>query len=179
MRVWMLSVLVLALPVQAVEVPAPLRNWLQALDSAPTAAQLQRAGGPHTAALLAQVAEDAKEGQFVRNRAIGLLSLLPDPASEARLAKLLQLPDDALRATAALAWLAGPAHRQPTGADKAIAALVADRAAAVRSATARGLGYLTDKPLARALAVRQRAHETDPSVRAALDAAIRQIDGGR
>ncbi len=172
----LLILLLWALPVYAAEVPAALRNWLQALDSAPTPAQLQRAGGPQTAALLERVARDAHELPLVRNRALGLLSLLDDAPSEARLRDLLRLPEDRLRATAALAWLAGPARRHGAGTEATVAALLADRAAGVRSAAARGLGYLADPRQARALAVQQRAREADPTVRAALDAAMRQLD---
>lgn len=172
----LLICLLIALPARAAEVPAGLRNWLQALDSAPTPAQIQRAGGPQTAALLDRVIRDPKEVAFVRHRAIGLLGQLDDPASLARMTKLLKLQDNSLRATAAVAWLAGPARRHPQGVLPEIATLLADRAAAVRSATARGLTYAPDRPQARALAVQQRAHETQPEVRAALDAAIRKLD---
>ncbi len=176
MRAWILACLLVALPLAAAEVPTPLRNWLQALDSAPTPAQLRRAGGPQVAALLEQVVRNPKEVGFVRNRAIGLMSLLDDAPSEARLHKLLRLDDDGLRATTSLAWLAGPARRHPADVDGTVAALLADPAAVVRSATARGLNYLADRPHARALAVQQRARETDAAVRAALDAAIRKLD---
>ncbi len=176
MRFWMLACLFLTLPAAAAEVPEPLRNWLQALDSAPTAAQLQRAGGLQTAQSLERVARDRKEVSFVRHRAIGLLSLLEDATSEGRLHTLLRIPDDSLRATAALAWLAGPARRHPAEVEPTVAALLADRAPGVRSATARGLGYWPDHARARVLAVQQRAREPNADVRAALDAAIRKLD---
>lgn len=176
MRLILLACLLVAFPAQAVDVPESLRNWLQALDSAPTPVQLQRAGGPRTAELLENVARDSKEVGFVRHRAIGLLGLLDDAASEARMRKLLRMADDNLRATAALAWLAGPARRHPAGIGPTVAALLADRAGAVRLATARGLGYLTDRVGARALAVQRRAREPDIDVRAGLDAAIRKLD---
>ena len=176
MRVCVLIVLLFALPALAAEVPAGLRNWLQALDSAPTPEQIQRAGGVDTPQLLDRVIRDPKEISYVRYRAIGLLGQLDDPTSLLRLQKLLTLPDDALRATAALAWLAGPARRHPQGTLPRIAALLADRAVAVRTAAARGLTYLPNVPQVRALAVGQRAHETQADVRAALDAAIRKLD---
>ncbi len=176
MRVWMLICLLFAWPAHAAEVPVALRNWLQALDSAPTPAQVQRAGGPRTVELLDQVVRDGHEVSFVRSRAIGLLSLLDDPPAEARIRKLLTLRDDNLRATAALAWLAGPAHRHPSGTAATVALLLADPSATVRAATARGLGYCVDRPQTRALAVQRRARESDAGVRAALDAAIRKLD---
>jgi HEAT repeat protein len=176
MRVCMLIVLLFALPALAAEVPAGLRNWLQALDSAPTPEQIQRAGGSQTPQLLDRVIRDPKEISYVRHRAVGLLGQLDDPASLTRMQKLLNLPDDALRATAALAWLAGPARRHPQGTLPRIAALLADRAVQVRTATARGLAFLPDRPQVRALAVQQRAHEAHPDVRAALDAAIHKFD---
>ena len=176
MRIWMLICLLFACPVHAAEVPVALRNWLQALDSAPTPAQVQRAGGSRTVDLLDQVVRDGHEVLFVRSRAIGLLSLLDDAPAETRMRKLLTLRDDNLRATAALAWLAGPARRHPSGTASTLALLLADPSAAVRSATARGLGYCADRPQTRALAVQRRARESDPVVRAALDAAIRKLD---
>ena len=103
------------------------------------------------------------------------LSVLEGAPAETYLRKLLTLPDDALRATAALAWLAGPARRVASP-DAQVLVLLHDRAAGVRSATARGLGYLSDRKQARALAVQQRAQEQDAAVRATLDAAIRKLD---
>ncbi len=175
-RGWLVILVLLASPVQAAELPEALRGWLTALDSAPTAAQVRRAGGPKTAALLDEVARKHGEVIFVRNRAVGLLSLLDDAESEARLRKLLQFPDEGIRATAALAWLAGPARRHPQGVDATVVLLLSDRSAAVRSAAARGLNYLPNRTSTRDFAVRQRARESDATVRASLDAAIRKLD---
>ena len=175
-RVYLVVCLLIASPLAAAEVPVELRNWLQALDSAPTPEQIQRAGGPQVGEKLERVVRDPKEVAFVRHRAIGLLSELDDAASLTRLNTLLTLPDDALRATAALAWLAGPARRHPQGVMPKIAKLLADRAAVVRAAVARGLVYVADLPQARALAAQQRAKETHADVRAALDLAMRKLD---
>ena len=178
-RVWLGALLLAALsprPAAGVPVPPALRGWLEALDSAPTPAQVRRAGGDQVATLLDGVARDGKEIAFVRNRAIGLLSQLDDAASEKKLRRLLQLSAPAQRATAALAWLAGPLARHPSWVSATLPTLLADPAAGVRAAAARGLRYVADRRLARALAVAQRARESDVAVRSALDAAIVQID---
>ena len=157
-------------------VPPPLRQWLTALDSAPTPTQLERAGGTHVTDVLVQVAKSAHEPQLQRHRAIGLLGLLDRRDAQAALALLTQHPDPGLRATAVLAWLSGPVHRHPALAGRRVEALLTDKSPAVRDAAARGLRFVVNTPVARAWATAQRAREQDPGVRQQLDQSIRELD---
>ena len=157
-------------------VPGPLRQWLTALDSAPTPTQLERAGGVHVTDVLVTVVKSAEEPQLQRHRAIGLLGLLDRHDAQTALLQLTHHKDPALRATAVLAWLSGPAHRHPALADRRVEALLTDKSAAVRDAAARGLRFVVNAPQARAWATAQRARETDAGVRQQLDQTIRQLD---
>lgn len=158
----------------AAEVPAPLRAWLQALESVPTEAQLRQAGGRDVEVHLDAVVHDPHETRYARHRSLSLLGILPS-ATE-RLRKDLRIPDPGLRATAAVAWAAGPGRRDARKAMIELDKLLDDPEPEVRSATARGLLFVNDARLARDHAARRRAREKVPEVRQALDRTMRQLD---
>lgn len=162
--------------VLAAEIPQSLRSWLMALESVPSAEQLRRAGGDKTEALLDAVVRDAGEASYPRHRALSLLSLLDSKAATETLRKHLTIRDDALRATAAVAWASGPARRAPQQAMAEMNRLLADRSPQVRAAAARALALTGDAAGSRQRAVQRRAKETVPEVQRALDRAVQQID---
>jgi hypothetical protein len=160
----------------AAEVAPPLRTWLHALESVPTPAQLQHAGGAHLEADLDAVVHDGRETGYARHRALSFLGILPTATATARLRKDLRLPDPELRATAAVAWAAGPGRREPAKAMIELDKLLDDKVPAVRAAAARGLLFVADPKLARDHAARQRGREQVPEVLQALDHTLRQLD---
>ncbi len=170
-----LGVLCASATAQAADIPQPLRTWLLAIEAVPNAEQVRRAGGAKTEALLDAVVLDAKEPSYARHRALSLLSLLDTPAALQTLRKHLTIKDDALRATAAVAWASGPARRHPQTAWKDLDRLLADRAPQVRAAAARALALTGDVKGARERALARRAHETVPEVQKALDRAVQQL----
>ena len=158
------------------EIPQSLRSWLMALEAVPSAEQLRRAGGDKTEALLDAVVRDAGEASYPRHRALSLLSLFDTKAATDALRKHLAIRDDALRATAAVAWASGPARRTPQYAMAELDPLLTDRSPQVRAAAARALALTGDAGGSRQRALKRRAKETVPEVQKALDRAVQQID---
>ena len=174
----MLLLLMLSTPVLAVEVPPKLRSWLQALDSAPTPAQLQRDGGAQVVPTLEAVVRSRQESSYARHRAIGLLGTLAmaaEPTANQRLVALQSIDDPALRATAVVA-LAATCRRQCAVTVAQIRLWLADPAVAVRSAAARSLHWLPNHRDVRALAVKQLETEKIQAVQAELRQAIGRLD---
>jgi len=167
-----LSLLVTALPPGSVPDAGPGGNararlfaYLETHD-VPAAAEL-RALAPAPDALLMSIVDDTRAGGLVRSRAVAALRLLPSPAVQGFLGKLVAAKARAKdatdrlivrRAAVALGWMAAP------NAAAQLATLFANDDAEVRLDAAIGLG-LTRTEDAAVILNRQLAVETDARVR--------------
>lgn len=159
-------------PAAAADVPRPLRAWLHATDSSPTADQLRRTSA-HVHQELVAVARDASEHRYARHRAVALLSRLGDVAAEHALLGLRSVQDPGLRATVAVALAAGPGARRPRPVLEALVAWSPREVPEVRAAIARALAMLPAPAEARRAAIGLRRLERDRGVGALLDRVIR------
>ena len=160
----LLGALAPSVPAAAAPAAPGLRAWLQAVEAVPTAEQLRRAGGPEVARTLDQVVGDTAEPTYARHRAVSFLAILDTPEATRRLQARTHLPDADLRATAALAWAAGPGRRRHPQAWREIDRLLADPAVNVRTAAARGLEFVADGRAAHLRVLERQKIEKDPGV---------------
>lgn len=168
--------LAIAAPNRPGDVPAGLRTWLLALESVPVAAQLQQAGGKDVDLVLDRVVRDDHERGYARHRAMSFLGILDGTRATELLRRNLKIRDPALRATAAIAWAAGPGRRDAGKNIGELDRLLNDPVPAVRAAAARGLAFLPDRRLARDHALQRRERETVPEVIKALDRTVHQLN---
>jgi HEAT repeat protein len=153
-----------ALPLHAAPAPAGLRSWLQAVEAVPTTEQLRKVGGAQVDRALDGVVRDAKEAAYARHRALSFLAIADTPAATERLRAHLRIRDNDLRATAALAWAAGPVRRGHPKGWIELDRLLADPAVNVRTAAARGLELTGDAQATAKRVAQRRLIEKDPGV---------------
>lgn len=155
--------------------PSNFEIYLAAHDL-PTAADL-RALGPAPEKSLMAIALDTRAEGLTRARAVAALRLLPSPAIQAFLGKLVEKNAKATdaanrlivrRAAVALGWLAGP------GAPEQLALLFDNTDAEVRLDAVIGLG-LTRAEAAPAILRRQLVGETVARVRDQIERQLRTL----